>query len=170
MSRYGDSDNAPAVVDGDPITSAIDTMAGGAESVLDGLERIFGVKKTKDAPALAPTATPAPTRIEAAPVGRQLSSGDRAFVRELALSPPEMKMLGFIAERGGSIPWDWGKCRPDVKAMIATMINKQIIVEQERVTHAAQANGALYLALTDIGRQCLTQLAKMQPRRLTSGS
>lgn len=82
------------------------------------------------------------------------------------ITHPQAKFLEFVAERGAEIPWDWEKCRPDVKAMIADLINKELLVEREYVTHALQLTGDLKLRLTDRGRAVVAQLEVAQRKVL----
>lgn len=82
------------------------------------------------------------------------------------ITHPEAKFLEFIAERGAEISWDWEKCRPDVKAMVVDLINKELLVEREYVTHALQLQGDLKLRLTDRGRSIVEQLAVAQRKVL----
>jgi hypothetical protein len=79
---------------------------------------------------------------------------------------PQAKFLEFVAGRGAEIPWDWERCRPDVKAMIADLINKELLVEREYVTHALQLKGDLKLRLTDRGRAIVAQLEVAQRKVL----
>lgn len=82
-------------------------------------------------------------------------------LRELKLIVPEIRYLAFMLEHGGEIPWDWSKV-PTVngKALIVNLINKGLLIEREHVTHAAQLNGALHLALTERGQAVARELAK----------
>ena len=87
-------------------------------------------------------------------------------LQSLRISHPQAKFLEFIAGRGAEIAWDWEKCRPDVKAMVADLINKELLVEREYVTHALQLKGELKLRLTDRGRAVVTQLEVAQRKVL----
>ena len=82
------------------------------------------------------------------------------------ITHPQAKFLEFIAERGAEISWVWEKCRPDVKAMVADLINKELLVEREYVTHALQLKGDLKLRLTDRGRALVAQLEVAQRKVL----
>lgn len=82
------------------------------------------------------------------------------------ITHPQAKFLEFIAERGAEISWVWEKCRPDVKAMVADLINKELLVEREYVTHALQLKGDLKLRLTDKGRALVAQLEVAQRKVL----
>lgn len=87
-------------------------------------------------------------------------SADNAQLRELRLTTPEMKMLAFIAERGGEIEWDWGKVNPHAKAMVANMINSGLVIDREYTSHAGVV-ARITLRLTDQGRAVTAQLEKM---------
>lgn len=87
-------------------------------------------------------------------------------LQALRITHPQAKFLEFIAARGAEIPWDWEKCRPDVKAMVADLLNKELLVEREYVTHALQLKGDLQLRLTDRGRAVVDQLAVAQRKVL----
>lgn len=76
--------------------------------------------------------------------------------KKLRLDGSQVRLAEFVADRGGEIPWDWDKCTPAVKEMVAGMINSQVVVEREYSTHADVA-GRLHLRLTDTGRQVVTQ-------------
>ena len=93
-----------------------------------------------------------------------MPSVDAAQLRHVQLSPPEVKFIAYLAdpERGGEVPWDWSKLTPEAKAMVAAMINKQLLIEREYVTDARQLRGELRLALTDQGRQDAEQLERLQ--------
>jgi hypothetical protein len=95
------------------------------------------------------------------------------LLRKVRVTTPELKMLEYIADRGGEIPWDWSKCAPPAKAMIANMINNELVIEREYVTHAAQLVGELKLRLTDQGRAVLAQIqavtVKAKPAEIVSG-
>jgi len=82
------------------------------------------------------------------------------------ITHPQAKFLEFLAERGAEIPWRWERCRPDVKAMIADLINKELLVEREYVTHALQLKADLKLRLTDRGRAVVAQLEVAQRKVL----
>lgn len=84
----------------------------------------------------------------------------------MRITHPQAKFLEFIAERGAEISWVWEKCRPDVKAMVADLINKELLVEREYVTHALQLKGDLKLRLTDKGRALVAQLEVAQRKVL----
>ncbi|TMQ13991.1 MAG: hypothetical protein E6J91_16810 [Deltaproteobacteria bacterium] len=84
----------------------------------------------------------------------------------MRITHPQAKFLEFVAERGAEIPWDWERCRLDVKAMIADLINKELLVEREYVTHALQLRGDLKLRLTDRGRAIVAQLEVAQRKVL----
>ncbi len=84
----------------------------------------------------------------------------------MRITHPQAKFLEFIAERGAEISWDWEKCRRDVKAMVADLVNKELLVEREYVTHALQLKGDLKLRLTDRGRAVVTQLEVAQRKVL----
>lgn len=91
----------------------------------------------------------------------ELSAEGKAHLRHVQLQTPEIQFLGMIADRGGEIPWDWSKLRPEAKAMVADLINKELVREREYVTHAGQLAGALYLRLTDGGRDIVEQIKRM---------
>jgi len=81
-------------------------------------------------------------------------------LQELRVSQPEMRMLEFVAGRGGEISWDWSLVKPAAKAMVANMINAGLVIEREYVTHAAELHGILKLAITDKGRAVVDALKK----------
>ena len=81
-------------------------------------------------------------------------------LQELRVSQPEMRMLEFVAGRGGEISWDWSLVKPTAKAMIANMINAGLVIEREYVTHAAELHGILKLAITDKGRAVVDAIKK----------
>ncbi len=87
-------------------------------------------------------------------------------LQALRITHPQAKFLEFVAERGAEISWDWEKCRPDVKAMVADLINKELLIEREYVTHALQLQADLHLRLTDRGRAVVDQLAVAQRKVL----
>jgi len=87
-------------------------------------------------------------------------------LQAVRITHPQAKFLEFVAERGAEIPWDWGKCRFDVKLMIADLINKEVLVEREYVAHAFQTKGDLKLRLTDRGRAIVEQLEVAQRKVL----
>jgi len=72
-------------------------------------------------------------------------------------------MLGFLADRGGEVPWDWSKVNPDAKAMIANLMNEGLVIDREYVTHAAAFEHRLVLRLTDRGRAVVEQIQKATP-------
>lgn len=79
-----------------------------------------------------------------------------SIFKNLKLEGPQVMLSEFIADRGGEISWDWARCRDDVKAMVADMINKQVVAEREYTSHAGVA-GRLHLRLTDTGHQVVAQ-------------
>lgn len=79
-------------------------------------------------------------------------------LQSVRITHPQAKFLEFMGERSGEIAWDWEKCRPDVKTMIADLINKELLVEREYVTHSLQLKGDLKLRLTERGRSIVAQL------------
>ena len=83
-------------------------------------------------------------------------------LRELKLVTPEIKFLAMLLERGGEIDWDWSSpnLSPNGKAMIANLMNKDLVIDREYVTHANQAHGVLKLRLTDRGQAVARELAK----------
>jgi hypothetical protein len=91
----------------------------------------------------------------------EISADDKAHLRHVQLQTPEIQFLGMIADRSGEIPWDWSKVNANAKAMVADLINKQLVREREYVTHAGQLKGALYLRLTDEGRDIVEQIKRM---------
>ena len=92
--------------------------------------------------------------------------GKSGPLQSVRITHPQAKFLEFIAERGAEISWDWEKCRPDVKAMVADLVNKELVVEREYVTHALQLNADLKLRLTDRGRAIVAQLEVAQRKVL----
>lgn len=165
MSRYPVNNAAPADEVGKPdeIHDAIDRVADIGESVVGGLEKIFGGGKKKSIEA-----SPAP-RIEAgSDRGERQKTLRRAFVTPP--TPPELAFMRELSRRGGEMPWDWSHPRLNehAKAMVANLINSQFVKEQERVTHAMQLEGRLYLVLTDLGRGVLEQLDAAPVKRLTA--
>lgn len=90
-----------------------------------------------------------------------LTADDKSQLRTVSLQPPQYNFLAMLASRGGEIPWDWSKVKPDAKAMLADLINKGLIIDREYVTHAAQVRGRLMLGLTDQGKQVAEQIGKM---------
>lgn len=90
-----------------------------------------------------------------------LSTDSKAHLRHVKLELPQMKFLEMLADRGGEIPWDWHKVKPDAKAMLADLINKGLIIDREYVTHAAQARGSLHMRITDEGRQVVETIKRM---------
>lgn len=90
-----------------------------------------------------------------------LDANGKELLRTVKLELPQLKFVEYVADRGGEIPWAWNKLRPEAKAMVADLINKQIMLEREYVTHAAQMSGSLYLRLTDQGRQVADQIRAM---------
>lgn len=92
--------------------------------------------------------------------------GNSGLLQAIRITHPQAKFLEFLAGRGGEISWDWEKCRPDVKAMVADLINKELLVEREYVTHALQLRGDLQLRLTDRGRAVVAQLEVAQKKVL----
>jgi len=87
-------------------------------------------------------------------------AGSNEHLRELRLTPPEMKMLAFVAERGGEIEWDWSKVNPNAKAMVANMINSGLVIDREHVDRGVVAR--VTLRLTDRGRAVAAALEAMQ--------
>lgn len=92
--------------------------------------------------------------------------GKSGPLQGVRITHPQAKFLEYIAGRGAEISWDWEKCRPDVKAMVADLINKELLVEREYVTHALQLKGDLKLRLTDRGRSLVAQLEVAQRKVL----
>jgi hypothetical protein len=92
--------------------------------------------------------------------------GDPGPLQALRITHAQAKFLEFLAERGAEIPWDWGKCRGDVKRMVADLINKELLAEREYVTHALQLKGDLHLRLTNKGRAVVDQLQVAQRKVL----
>lgn len=89
-----------------------------------------------------------------------LSGSEREHLQSVSLAVPQVQFLEMLAERGGEVPWDWRKVNPAAKAMLADLINKALIIDGERVTHAAQLHGDGYMRLTDNGRAVVAELAK----------
>ncbi len=81
-------------------------------------------------------------------------AGQLASVR---ITHPQIKFLEFLAGREGEVEWDWAKCRPDAAAMVADLINKQLVLEREYST-SALVSGRLFVRLTDSGRSIVSQL------------
>jgi hypothetical protein len=92
--------------------------------------------------------------------------GKSGPLQSVRITHPQAKFLEFIAERGAEISWDWERCRPDVKAMVADLIYKELLVAREYVTHALQLKGDLKLRLTDRGRAVVAQLEVAQRKKL----
>jgi hypothetical protein len=92
---------------------------------------------------------------------RVLTADDKAHLRQVRLELPQMKMIDYLAKRGGEIPWDWSKVSSEAKAMLADLINKQLVIDREYVTDARQARGVLRLGLTAQGRAIAEQIEKM---------
>lgn len=71
----------------------------------------------------------------------------------------EAQFLAFVGGRGGEIPWDWEKCRPDVTALVRGLIDdKKLLVERK---------DARRIRLTDQGRQALSQIDDARRRAPT---
>jgi hypothetical protein len=85
-------------------------------------------------------------------------------LQSIRITHPQAKFVEFLGERGAEIDWDWERCRPDAAAMVADLINKELLLEREYVTHAAQLRGTLKLRLTDKGRAVLEQLQVAQKK------
>lgn len=79
-----------------------------------------------------------------------------SLVVALRLGGAEVKILEFVAERGGEIPWDWSRCREDVVAVVRRMI------DDKRLLSDLRAEGRI--RLTDQGRSALAQIQE-QVRR-----
>lgn len=83
---------------------------------------------------------------------------DIGLLVPLRVTSVEVKMLEFLASRGGEASWDWSRCRDDVRAMMRGMIDdKQLVSEVQR-------DGRGYVRLTDRGRSALSQVEE-QVRR-----
>lgn len=83
---------------------------------------------------------------------------DIGLLVPLRVTSVEVKMLEFLASRGGETSWDWSRCRDDVRAMMRGMIDdKQLVSEVQR-------DGRGYVRLTDRGRSALSQVEE-QVRR-----
>lgn len=73
-----------------------------------------------------------------------------SLVVAVRLSSIEAKFLEFVGQRGGEIPWDWSKCRPDVVSMVRGL------VDDKRLMSELRAEGRI--RLTDQGRSALAQI------------
>lgn len=94
--------------------------------------------------------------------------------------PGAMTTLGFIADKGGEVGWNWdggidpktGLWKPlsrEARELVTDLINMELVKEREYVTHAAQAQGTgkLTLVLTDKGRNVVE---KMRARKIVGRS
>ena len=79
----------------------------------------------------------------------------------LAKRPGAMSTLGFIADQGGEVPWNWdwtirdGQRAPlnhATRELVADLIVMGLCEEIEYVTSALQLHGRLTLKLTSKGR------------------
>jgi hypothetical protein len=80
------------------------------------------------------------------------------MLRSVRLHGADVKILGMICDRGGEIPWDWSKLKPEAKAHVASMINRGILIEREHVTDARAISGVLHIRATELGRAVYAQL------------
>lgn len=78
---------------------------------------------------------------------------DLAHLRKVGLNAAEVKTIGFLAKNGGETPWYPVNVKPETRAMIDKLIEKQLV---ELARH-----GRLYLRLTDQGRSVAAQLEAM---------
>ncbi len=74
---------------------------------------------------------------------------------ELKLSPPAIRLLYRLVERGGEAPFSWEGIPNEQREMIADLIVAEIVKEVEYVTHALEVHGKLKLRLTDKGRNVI---------------
>lgn len=106
----------------------------------------------------------------AAPFGVVEIKATHDVAGELRLSPPTCKMLSFIAEHGGEVPFTWdsfaqkklaAKTLIEAQAidqsrdMVVDLINAGYVREREYV---AGSNVRLTLRLTDKGRNVVAEL------------
>jgi hypothetical protein len=75
--------------------------------------------------------------------------GNVGLLTYVRLTAPQAKFLEFIAARSGKIPWDWGKCREDVAAMVGELVSKSLLSD-------LRAEGSI--RLTDQGRSAVSQI------------
>jgi hypothetical protein len=73
----------------------------------------------------------------------------------LAKKPGAMSTLGYLADHGGEVPWNWDNIKPATRELVADLIVAGLVVEREYVTHALQTQGRLALRLTDKGRNVI---------------
>ncbi len=83
-----------------------------------------------------------------------LDDSGKALLRHVRLDTFEIKMLDMIAGRGGEIPWDWTKVKPEAQKKILELVGKGCVMELER-------GNSTYLRLTDGGRNVVDQIRKM---------
>jgi hypothetical protein len=106
---------------------------------------------------------------------------------ELHKRPGAMTTLGFIADQGGEVGWNWNggvdphtklwkPLTPATRELVTDLINAGLLIEREYVTHAAQAagTGKLTLRLTDQGRNVVSKHRQRRvvasgPRPVTAG-
>lgn len=86
---------------------------------------------------------------------------------ELKIRQAAMQTLEHIADHGGEINWSWDHIKQATIEMVADMIEDDLIVEREYITHALQVNGRLTLRLTDKGRNVVETHRR---RKIVAGS
>lgn len=88
--------------------------------------------------------------------------GSPGILREIQLQPAQVKLLEFIAERGGEIPWNWDNCRPDVHLMVRQMIDQKQVLEE--VSGPDARISGIRVRLTQAGRDAVEQVQRGQAR------
>ncbi len=78
---------------------------------------------------------------------------------ELALTSAMCKTLCYLANHGGEIPWDWEARPAGTREMVATLINRGLLIEREYwASPLAIKPERLCMRLTDMGRNVVTKL------------
>lgn len=82
---------------------------------------------------------------------------DHGILVAVRLTPPEAKLLEFVADRGGEVSWDWSRCRPDVTRMVRGLVDDKRML--------AELVSAGRIRLTDQGRSAVSQIRDALQRR-----
>lgn len=97
---------------------------------------------------------------------------DVPILRQLAIHSTQVIFLREVARRNGEMRFTWDNARPDVKALVADLLDKRILRYVEVVSSADQAHGPTYLVLTDTGRRVVAQIdaAENKKTEIESGA
>ena len=87
---------------------------------------------------------------------------------ELALDPRAMQFLEHLIACGGEGSWTWNGLPPAMSSMVCDLIEANIVVEREYITHALQTRpDRLTIRITNKGRNVVEAQKK---RKIVAGN